>query len=78
HQHVAVMITYGDTPVLSKATASTETKHLYIVPLTVNYEERLYSVGKIPGGFIKRELLPSEKEFLASRLIESHIIPLFA
>ncbi|MDJ1631624.1 hypothetical protein QNN00_19380 [Bacillus velezensis] len=51
----AVMVRYGDTAVLSTATASKEPKPLDFFPLTVNYEERLYAVGKIPGGFIKRE-----------------------
>ncbi|WP_258729224.1 polyribonucleotide nucleotidyltransferase [Bacillus atrophaeus] len=74
----AVMIRYGDTAVLSSATASKEPKPLDFFPLTVNYEERLYAVGKIPGGFIKREGRPSEKAILASRLIDRPIRPLFA
>src|SRR5699024_4757684 len=68
---------YGDTSVLSVATASDKTKDLPFFPLTVNYEERLYAVGKIPGGFIKREGRPSEKAILASRLIDRPIRPLF-
>jgi polyribonucleotide nucleotidyltransferase len=74
----AVLIRYGDTAVLSTATASKEPKELSFFPLTVNYEERLYAVGKIPGGFIKREGRPSEKAILASRLIDRPIRPLFA
>ena len=74
----AVMVRYGDTAVLSRATASKEPKPLDFFPLTVNYEERLYAVGKIPGGFIKREGRPSEKAILASRLIDRPIRPLFA
>ncbi|MGQ8966136.1 polyribonucleotide nucleotidyltransferase [Bacillus subtilis] len=74
----AVMIRYGDTAVVSTATASKEPKPLDFFPLTVNYEERLYAVGKIPGGFIKREGRPSEKAVLASRLIDRPIRPLFA
>jgi polyribonucleotide nucleotidyltransferase len=74
----AVLIRYGDTAVLSTATASKEPKNLDFFPLTVNYEERLYAVGKIPGGFIKREGRPSEKAILASRLIDRPIRPLFA
>ncbi|MCP3739141.1 polyribonucleotide nucleotidyltransferase [Rossellomorea sp. BNER] len=74
----AVLIRYGDTVVLSTATASKEPKPLDFFPLTVNYEERLYAVGKIPGGFIKREGRPSEKAILASRLIDRPIRPLFA
>lgn len=74
----AVLVRYGDTAVLSSATASKEPKDLSFFPLTVNYEERLYAVGKIPGGFIKREGRPSEKAILASRLIDRPIRPLFA
>lgn len=73
----AVLVRYGDTVVLSTATASKEAKDLPFFPLTVNYEERLYAVGKIPGGFIKREGRPSEKAILASRLIDRPIRPLF-
>src|SRR5690625_3172029 len=73
----ACMIHYGDTAILSAVTASKEPKDLPFFPLTVNYEERLYAVGKIPGGFIKREGRPSEKAILASRLIDRPIRPLF-
>jgi len=74
----AALIRYGDTAVLSTATASKDPKAVDFFPLTVNYEERLYAVGKIPGGFIKREGRPSEKAILASRLIDRPIRPLFA
>ncbi|MFC4735653.1 polyribonucleotide nucleotidyltransferase [Bacillus daqingensis] len=73
----AVMVRYGDTTVLSTATASKEPKDLPFFPLTVNYEERLYSAGKIPGGFIKREGRPSDHAVLTSRLIDRPIRPLF-
>ncbi|KGX88398.1 polyribonucleotide nucleotidyltransferase [Pontibacillus litoralis] len=73
----ACMVRYGDTSVLATATGSREPKDLPFFPLTVNYEERLYAVGKIPGGFIKREGRPSEKAILASRLIDRPIRPLF-
>lgn len=73
----ACMIRYGDTAVLSTATGSKKPKDLPFFPLTVNYEERLYAVGKIPGGFIKREGRPSEKATLTSRLIDRPIRPLF-
>lgn len=73
----AVLIRYGDTAVLSTATASKEPKDLPFFPLTVNYEERLYAAGKIPGGFIKREGRPSERAILTSRLIDRPIRPLF-
>lgn len=74
----AVLVRYGETAVLSTVTASKEPKNVDFFPLTVNYEERLYAVGKIPGGFIKREGRPSEKAILASRLIDRPIRPLFA
>lgn len=75
--NAAVMIRYGETAVLCTVTASTEPKDLDFFPLTVNYEERLYAVGKIPGGFIKREGRPSEKAILSSRLTDRPIRPLF-
>lgn len=74
----AVLVRYGDTVVLCTVTASSEPKDLDFFPLTVNYEERLYAVGKIPGGFIKREGRPSEKAILAGRLTDRTIRPLFA
>lgn len=73
----AAMIEYGETSVLATATMSKEPKDLPFFPLTVNYEERLYAVGKIPGGFIKREGRPSEKATLTSRLIDRPLRPLF-
>src|SRR5690625_4913753 len=73
----ACMIHYGDTSILSVVAASKEPKDLPFFPLTVNYEERLYAVGKIPGGFIKREGRPSENATLAARLIDRPIRPLF-
>lgn len=73
----AVMVRYGDSTVLSTATASKNPKPLDFFPLTVNYEERLYAAGKIPGGFIKREGRPSENAILTSRLIDRPIRPLF-
>ncbi|WP_339063222.1 polyribonucleotide nucleotidyltransferase [Tepidibacillus marianensis] len=75
--NASVFVRYGDTVVLVAVTASKEPKDLDFFPLTVNYEERLYAVGKIPGGFIKREGRPSEKAILASRLIDRPIRPLF-
>ena len=74
----AAMVSYGDTVVLSTATASAKPRDgIDFFPLSVDYEERLYSVGKIPGGFIKREGRPSEKAILASRVIDRPIRPLF-
>lgn len=75
----AVLVRYGDTAVLVAATASAEPREgVDFFPLTVDYEEKLYSVGKIPGGFVKREGRPSESSILASRLIDRPIRPLFA
>lgn len=72
------IIRYGDTVVLVTATSSKEPREgIDFFPLSVDYEERLYSVGKIPGGFIKREGRPSEKAVLTSRLIDRPIRPLF-
>lgn len=74
----AVLVESGDTVVLVTATASTVPREgIDFFPLTVDYEERLYAVGKIPGGFIKREGRPSEKAILSSRLIDRPIRPLF-
>ncbi len=74
----SVIVRYGDTVVLVTATASqTPREGVNFFPLTVDYEERLYSVGKIPGGFIKREGRPSEKAILTARLIDRPIRPLF-
>jgi len=73
----AVLVRYGDTVVLSTATASKEPKELSFFPLMVGYEERLYAVGKVPGGFIKREGRPSEHSVLSGRLIDRTIRPLF-
>ncbi|MXQ54914.1 polyribonucleotide nucleotidyltransferase [Shimazuella alba] len=75
--NASVMVRYGDSAVLATVVVSKEPKELDFFPLTVNYEERLYAVGKIPGGFIKREGRPSEKAILASRLIDRPIRPLF-
>lgn len=75
----AVLVRYGDTVVLVAATASAEPREgVDFFPLTVDYEEKMYSVGKIPGGFIKREGRPSESAILNSRLIDRPIRPLFA
>ncbi|MCG7334004.1 polyribonucleotide nucleotidyltransferase [Sporosarcina sp. ACRSM] len=74
----AVLVRYGDSTILATATSSKTPRGLDFFPLTVNYEERMYAVGKIPGGFIKREGRPSEKAVLTSRLIDRPIRPLFA
>jgi polyribonucleotide nucleotidyltransferase len=75
----AVMVTYGDTIVLCTAVAAKSPKPgVDFFPLTVNYQEKTFAAGKIPGGFFKREGRPSEKETLTSRLIDRPIRPLFA
>ncbi len=74
----AVMVRYGDTVVLTAAVGSKEAKDTDFFPLTVNYNEKMYAVGKIPGGFIKREGRPSEKATLTARLIDRPIRPMFA
>jgi len=74
----SVVIRYEDTVVLSAATASTVAKDTDFFPLTVTFEEKLYSVGKIPGGFLRREGRPSEHATLTSRLIDRTLRPLFA
>ncbi len=74
----AVVATYGETSVLATVVYSKEPKaDLDFFPLTVHYLEKFYAVGKIPGGFFKREGKPSEKEILTSRLIDRPIRPLF-
>ncbi len=74
----AVLVRYNDTVVLSTACAGKEPKNVDFFPLTVTYEEKLYSVGKIPGGFLKREGRPSEHGTLTARMIDRPIRPLFA
>src|SRR5690242_379570 len=75
----AVMATYGETTVLCTAVANRQVKPGQdFFPLTVNYQEKTFAAGKIPGGFFKREGRPSEKETLTSRLIDRPIRPLFA
>ncbi len=74
----SVIVRCGDTAVFVNVTASTEQREgIDFFPLSVEYEEKLYAAGKIPGGFIKREGRPSEKAVLASRLIDRPIRPLF-
>ena len=77
--HGSVIATYVGTSVLATVVADREEKKgLDFFPLTVNYQEKAYAAGKIPGGFFKREGRPSEKETLVSRLIDRPIRPLFA
>ncbi|MBT7897424.1 MAG: polyribonucleotide nucleotidyltransferase [Rhodospirillales bacterium] len=74
----AVLATYGETTVLCTAVAQREPKQgIDFFPLTINYQEKAFAAGKIPGGFFKREGRPSEKETLTSRLIDRPIRPLF-
>ncbi|MDA0708413.1 MAG: polyribonucleotide nucleotidyltransferase [Proteobacteria bacterium] len=74
----AVMVTYGETSVFTAVTAAKKAKPgIDFFPLTVNYQEKAYAAGKIPGGFFKREARPSESEILTCRLIDRPIRPLF-
>ena len=74
----ACLVQYGDTVVLVTATSSSKPREgLDFFPLSVDYEEKMYAVGKIPGGFIKREGRPSEKATLSARLIDRPLRPLF-
>ena len=75
----AVMVTYGETTVLATAVGvKTAKEGQDFFPLTVNYQEKYFAAGKIPGGYFKREGRPTEKETLTSRLIDRPIRPLFA
>ncbi len=74
----AVLVRYGDTVVLSCAVMSNNVSSADFFPLTVLYQEKLYSVGKIPGGFIKREGRPTDEATLSARLIDRPIRPMFA
>ena len=74
----AVVIKYGETTVLATATASAAPREgIDFLPLSVDYDEKMYAVGKIPGGFLKREGKPSEKAVLAGRVIDRPVRPLF-
>ncbi|MDU5595681.1 MAG: polyribonucleotide nucleotidyltransferase, partial [Peptoniphilus rhinitidis] len=74
----ACLVQYGETVVLVTATSSSKPREgIDFFPLSVDYEEKMYAVGKIPGGFIKREGRPSEKATLSSRLIDRPLRPLF-
>jgi polyribonucleotide nucleotidyltransferase len=74
----AVLVQYGETSVLATVVAEREARPgRDFFPLTVNYQEKTYAAGKIPGGFFKREGRPSEKETLVCRLIDRPIRPLF-
>ena len=74
----AVLVRFGDTVVLTAAVGTKQAKDTDFFPLTVNYEEKMYAAGKIPGGFIKREGRPSEHATLTARLIDRPIRPMFA
>ena len=73
----SAVVRFGDTMVLAAVTVSPNISTLPFFPLTVEYREKTYAAGKIPGGFLKREGRPSDKEILASRLIDRSIRPLF-
>lgn len=71
------LVQYGETVVLCTATAQSKSTHLPFFPLTIEYREKSYAAGKIPGGFFKREGRPGEKEILAARLTDRPLRPLF-
>src|SRR4029077_12014021 len=71
------LVTYGDTMVLATVTVSDNKSPLPFFPLTVEYKEKTYAAGKIPGGFVKREGRPSDGEILSARIIDRSIRPLF-
>ncbi|MGL6174226.1 MAG: polyribonucleotide nucleotidyltransferase [Cellulosilyticaceae bacterium] len=74
----SAIVSYGDTTILATVVASAEPKEgIDFFPLSVNYEEKFYAVGKIPGGYIKREGRPSERAILTSRVIDRPMRPLF-
>src|SRR2546421_11766649 len=74
----AVLVTYGETVVLATAVGAYEVREgTDFLPLTIDYEEKMYAAGKIPGGFIKRESRPSEAAILISRLTDPPLRPLF-
>ena len=76
--NAACLVRYEDTTILSACVMSNKATTADFFPLTINYQEKFYSVGKIPGGFIKREGRPTEQAILAARLIDRPIRPLFA
>ena len=74
----SVLVRYGDTVILCCATASAKPRDgIDFLPLSVDYDERMYAAGKIPGGYLKREGKPSEKAVLAGRVIDRPVRPLF-
>src|SRR3954469_24482834 len=73
----SALVTYGETMVLAAITVSDKESTLPFFPLTVEYKEKTYAAGKIPGGFIKREGRPSDNEILSARIIDRSIRPLF-
>ena len=73
----SALVQFGDSVVLAAVTVSPNISTLPFFPLTVEYREKTYAAGKIPGGFLKREGRPADKEILASRLIDRGIRPLF-
>ncbi len=74
----SVLLTFGETVLLATVVGAEERSELSFFPLTVDYREKAYAAGKIPGGYIKREGRPSDKEILTSRLIDRSLRPLFA
>ncbi len=73
----SIVVSFGGTVVLVTACMSAETKNFNFLPLTIEYKERTYAIGKIPGGFFKREGRPKDEEILSARLIDRSLRPLF-
>src|SRR5256714_14743243 len=73
----SALVQFGDTMVLAAVTVSDNISSLPFFPLTVEYREKTYAAGKIPGGFIKREGRPRDEEILSARIIDRSIRPLF-
>ena len=73
----ACTVQFGETMVLCTAAVQDNPTHLPFFPLTIEYRERTYAAGKVPGGYIKREGRPSDKEILSARLIDRPLRPLF-
>lgn len=74
----SVLVRYGETVVLAAASASAKPREgIDFLPLSVDFEEKMYSVGKIPGGYLRREGRPSEKAILTSRVIDRRFAPCF-
>src|SRR5256885_1710204 len=75
--HGSCLVQYGETVVLAAATVADTQSHLPFFPMLIEYREKFYAAGKIPGGFLKREARPHDEEILAARVIDRSVRPLF-